>query len=163
MIRRGLLAFLAAVVCASPVVAGPKYDCNTLDDDVLAANEAAGVELAATCICAEATRPAEYKRCVTGVLNARVRANLLDKGCARYVKTYYIPSACGYPAGAVACARRAAQFGGLPQCRIVPGADLCTPPTRGGVACRSVTCRDASGDVYDPTGPYADCTVKPTP
>jgi hypothetical protein len=99
MIRRGLFAFLAAIVCASPVFAGPKYNCDFLDEDVVAAMQAAGAELATTCICAQATRPSEYKRCVTGVLNTRVRANLLTKGCARYVKTAYVPSVCGYPAG----------------------------------------------------------------
>jgi hypothetical protein len=163
MIRRGLFVFLAAVAFATPAFAGPKYDCNPIDPDVAAANEAAGVELAATCICAEATRPSEHKRCVTGVLNARVRANLLGKGCARYVKTYYLPSSCGYPAGSVACARRASGFAGLPQCRIVPSEDLCTPPARGGVACRAVTCNDAIGGVYDPDGPYSDCTTQPAP
>ncbi len=163
MIRRDLFAFLGVIVCAGPVAAGPKYACDTLDADVIAAMQAAGAELAATCICAEATRPSEYKRCVTGVLNDRVRANLLDKGCARYVKSYYIPSVCGYPAGAVACARRASGFGGLPQCRITPTEEACTSPARGGLACRAVTCYDAIGDVYDPDGPYSHCRYQAAP
>jgi hypothetical protein len=157
MIRFVSLALLTILACGTAVLAGPKYDCDF--DAEAAAMQAAGEELAATCICAEATRPSEYKRCVTGVLTSRVRANLLSKGCARYVKTYYIPSACGYPAGAVACARRASGQGGLPQCRIVPSEAACTPPARGGVACRSVTCKDASGASYDPTGPYSDCAT----
>jgi hypothetical protein len=144
MIRRGLFAFLAAIVCASPVFAGPKYNCDFLDEDVVAAMQAAGAELATTCICAQATRPSEYKRCVAGVLNTRVRANLLTKGCARYVKTAYVPSVCGYPAGTVACARRASNFDGLPQCRIVPSEEACVPPARGGRACSSEhNCNDA--------------------
>jgi hypothetical protein len=163
MIRRGLFAFLAAIACATPVFAAG-YDCNIAEDPDKSQMLAAGMELADACICGDAQKPGDYNRCVKGVLRTRQRAGLLRGGCSRVMQYVYLPAVCGYPAGTVACATGSLSHSNpRPRCRIVKNEDLCTPPARGGVACQSVTCYDATSGVYDPDSPYSDCTTRSNP
>jgi hypothetical protein len=55
------------------------------------------------CPCAAAVSRREYRRCATDVVNARVGAGLLSRGCRREALKHAKLSICGWPGAAVCC------------------------------------------------------------
>src|SRR5262249_34425745 len=57
----------------------------------------------AGCPCAAAVSRRDYRRCATDVVNARITAALLSRGCRRDTLKHAKLSICGWPGAAVCC------------------------------------------------------------
>ena len=144
---RGTFAMLAAITLLTTSPARAVGVCDAPGSDE-AAVYAVGAAIDATCPCASAAGPSEYKRCVRTVILSAVASAQLPVGCASWVQTSYLPSTCGYPAGSVACGRRHFLGTGRVRCRILKPGIPCTPPSNG-IACQNIyNCFNAKADTW---------------